>query len=170
MKRNVFLMAVLSTLLVLPATAQEAKKKGDANANNRLVAQFLKQLEPAKLTDEQVAKAKELGKEMNAKMTELRKEAGITAELQKKRTEVIKKMQDSELKGKERMDAINKEVGLTEEQAAAMVKINQMRTEFQTKVVGMLSDEQKAALPEKLTNALKAAGKPAKGKKKKDSE
>ena len=73
----------------------------------------------------------------------------------KKRAEIAKKMQDSDKKGKERVAAINKEAGLTEAQAAAFLKTNQTRVEFQRKVFAMLSDEQKSALPEKLQKSLK---------------
>ena len=165
MKRHAFLMAILSAIIVLPATAQDEQKKQRRRGNNRMATQFLKQLEPAKLTDEQLAKVKEMAKEATEKMAALRKDAGITPELMKKRTAIAKKMQGSDLKAKERTAAINKEAGLTEAQAAVFQQTNQSRVEFQRKIFAMLSDEQKAALPEKLQKSLKG-GQRGKGKKK----
>ncbi len=165
MVQKLFLMAVVSAMMVLPSAAQDDKKKRQGNrGNNRVVAQFMKQLEPAKLTDEQLAKVKELGKEVMAAMTAIRKEAAITPAMQKKRTEVMKAMKDSELKGKERTAAINKEAGLSEDQAAALKKVNETRLAFQRKIYGMLSDEQKAALPEQMQKLMKADGQKGKGK------
>ncbi|MGB0597327.1 MAG: hypothetical protein ACPGLY_11615 [Rubripirellula sp.] len=165
MVQKLFLMAVVSAMMVLPSAAEDEKKKRQGNrGNNRVVAQFMKQLEPAKLTDEQIAKVKELGKEAMTAMTALRKEVELTPELQKKRAEVMKTMSDSELKGKERVAAINKEAGLSEKQAAALVKVNETRLAFQRKIYGMLSDEQKAALPEKMQKLMKAGDKKGKGK------
>lgn len=172
MVQKLFLMAVVSAMMVLPSAAEdEKKKKRQGNrGNNRVVAQFMKQLEPAKLTDEQIAKVKELGKEAMAAMTALRKEVELTPELQKKRAEVMKSMKDSELKGKERAAAINKEAGLSEKQAAALVKVNETRLAFQRKIYGMLSDEQKAALPEKMQKLMKAGDKKGNGKGKKQQK
>jgi Spy/CpxP family protein refolding chaperone len=172
MVQKLFLMAVVSAMMVLPSAAEdEKKKKRQGNrGNNRVVAQFMKQLEPAKLTDEQIAKVKELGKEAMTAMTALRKEVELTPELQKKRAEVMKSMKDSELKGKERAAAINKEAGLSEKQAAALVKVNETRLAFQRKIYGMLSDEQKAALPEKMQKLMKAGDKKGNGKGKKQQK
>lgn len=171
MKRNLFLIAVLSAVFVLPAVAQDEQKKKQRNrGNNRMVTQFLKQLEPAKLTDVQVAKVKEMAKEANEMMASIRKDAGITAELMKKRTEIAKKMQGSDKKAKDRVAAINKEAGLTEAQAAAFQKANQTRMAFQRKVVGMLSDEQKEKLSERLQKMAKGGQQRAKGKKKSDKQ
>ncbi len=172
MVQKLFLMAVVSAMMVLPSAAEdEKKKKRQGNrGNNRVVAQFMKQLEPAKLTDEQIAKVKELGKEAMTAMTALRKEVELSPELQKKRAEVMKTMKDSELKGKERAAAINKEAGLSEKQAAALVKVNETRLAFQRKIYGMLSDEQKAALPEKMQKLMQAGDKKRKGKGKKQQK
>jgi hypothetical protein len=111
-----------------------------------------------------------LGKEAMTAMTALRKEVELSPELQKKRAEVMKTMKDSELKGKERAAAINKEAGLSEKQAAALVKVNETRLAFQRKIYGMLSDEQKAALPEKMQKLMQAGDKKGKGKGKKQQK
>ncbi len=177
MKLKMIAALALAALIATPVMAQDdaAKKKkrgnrGQANASGQL----LKQLKDVGLTDEQVAKVKELGKEIGAKMKALRDDAGITAELQKKRAEVQKAMQKSELKGKELVAAINKEAGFSEAQAAALKAANEIRMKFHKDVVGMLSDEQKEKLPERLKRVANAGKKgqqgKGKGKKKKDSD
>ncbi len=111
---------------------------------------MLKQLEPVGLTDDQVAKIKSIGTAAQEAMQAAGKEAGITPELKKKLAEAQKSMKDSELKGKERMAALHKAAGLSEAQAAAMAKVNELRTKMNKDVYAVLTDTQKENLPEKL--------------------
>jgi len=155
----------LAVLIAIPAIAQDdaaGKKKGKRNQQNA-GSQVLKQLEKLGLSDDQVAKIKELGKEASAKMQEMRKDAGITAELTKKRAEVVKAMKESEKKGAELAAAINKEAGFSEAQVAALKLLNEVRQKFHKEVVGLLTDEQKENLPVRLQRA--AGGNKGKGKK-----
>ena len=165
-------VAILAAVIALPASAADddaKKKKGKGKRGQQNVAnQLLKQLEEVGLSDEQIAKVKELGKAAAASMKQLRDDAGITAELQKKRTEVQKALRESGKKGKELIAEINKAAGFSEAQAAALAKVNQARTKFQKEVIALLSDEQKAKLPERLQRAAKSNQK-GKGKKKKDA-
>lgn len=164
----------LIALLSLPAMAddgtvekKESKKDKKGDRQVRLVAQLLKQLEPVGLTEEQISKIKALGKASGAKMSEVRKAAGITSELTKKRAEVQKSMDGSEKKGKELRAAIDEAAGVTKSQIEAFKAINEARLEFQQKVVALLTDDQKKQLPERLQRAVKLTqGK----KKKKDAE
>ncbi|MEM8667978.1 MAG: hypothetical protein AAGG48_10705 [Planctomycetota bacterium] len=156
MNHKLLLLALLSCLITVPAAAQDDTKKrqGKRGDGRGLAAQFLKQLEPAKLTDEQTAKVKEMGAEAYKKMASYRELAEITPELMKKRAAAVKAMKDSDKKGKERVALINKEAGLNEAQATAYQNINKARMDFQRKALALLSDEQKAALPEKLKKNL----------------
>jgi hypothetical protein len=168
MKLNLVGAAVLAAVLVVPVSAadDDAKKKKGRRGQQNAATQLLKQLEKVGLTDEQIAKTKELGKAAAAEMKAIRDEAGITQELTKKRTEVQKSMKDSDKKGKDLVAAINKEAGFSEAQAASLVKANAVRMKFQRDVVALLTDEQKAKLPERLQRAAKAKGKGARKKKK----
>lgn len=145
----------LAAIMVAPALADDAKKKkkGKERPARSASGALLKQLEVVGLTDEQKSKIAELG----AAVTAARKEAGITPEIQKKLAEAQKSMKDSELKGKERMAAIQKAAGLTEAQAAALKKSNELRMKMHKEVFALLSDEQKAKLPEKLKKMAEAS-------------
>ena len=168
MKSKLFGAAVMAAIMAVPAFAQDdtaTKKKGQRDQQN-VAMQTIKQLEEVKLTDEQVAKIKELGKTANAKMKELRDEAGITPALLKKRAEAQKSMKDSDKKGKDLQAAINEAAGFTEAQSAAIAKVNEARTAFQKQVVALLTDEQKEKLPQAMKRAANAKGGKGKGKKK----
>lgn len=165
-----FALAAMISVPCLAADEEKGKKRRGRKGQQNAATQLLKQLEEVGLTEEQVAKAKELGKAAAAKMKELRDSAGISNELTKKRAEVMKAMKESGKKGKELAAAINKEAGFSDAQAAALVKVNKLRTEFRAAVVALLSDEQKAKLPQSLQRAAKGGKKgKGKGKKKKDA-
>jgi Spy/CpxP family protein refolding chaperone len=165
----------LAAMIATPVLAQDEaagkkKKRGNRGQLNA-ATQLLKTLDEVGLTDEQVAKVKEMGKEVGAKMKAMREEAGITTELQKKRMEIQRSMKDSELKGKDLVAAINKKAGFSESQAAALKAVNEVRMKFQKDVVGLLTDEQKAKLPERMKRAGNVGkGQKGKGKGKKKSD
>ena len=163
-------LAALIASPVLAADDTANKKKGKRGQQNA-ATQILKQLEDLKLTDDQVAKIKEMGKEASAAMKKMRDDAGITAAVIKKRTEAQQAMKDSELKGKELMAAVNEKAGITEAQANALKTINEARMKFQKSVVGLLTDEQKEKLPARLKRSANAGkGKKSKGQGKKKSD
>lgn len=162
----------LAAIISIPAfaadDAKEKKKKGNRGQANA-AGQLLKQLKDVGLSEDQIAKIKELGKDAAAKMKKLRDDAGITAELTKKRQEIAKAMADSEKKGAELVAAINKEAGFSEAHAKALKVINEVRMEFNKSVVALLDDGQKEKLPAKMkrfTGAQKGKKKGAKGEKK----
>ena len=174
MKSKLFGAALMAAVLAVPASAQDdvatkKKQRGRAGQDN-VAAQVIKQLEEAKLTDEQVAKIKELGKTAGAKMKAIRDEAGITPELTKKRLEAQKSLKDSGKKGKELVAAINEAAGYNEAQAAAAVKMNDARTAFQKQVVALLTDAQKENLPMALKRATAAKDSDGAAKKKKKNK
>ena len=154
MNFKVFGLLALAALITIPAfaadDAKEKKKKKGNRGQFNAAGQLLKQLQDVGLTDEQVAKVKELGKDATAKMKKIKDDAGITSELQKKRQEVVKAMQDSEKKGVELVEAINKEAGFSEVHAKALKVCNEVRMEFHKSVVALLDDDQKAKLPARM--------------------
>ncbi len=164
--KSVAVIALVAIMVTPALAADDAKKekKGKKAQRPSATAALLKQLEPAGLTDDQVAKIKDIGTAAQEAMQAARKEAGITPELQKKLAEAQKSMKDSELKGKERVAAIHKAAGLTEAQAAALTKANQLRMQMNKDVFAVLTDEQKGKLPEKLQR-LANAGKRGAAKK-----
>ena len=143
MNLKAFAVLALAAVISIPAFAaddekQKKKKKGNRGQNSA-AGQLLKQLEDVGLTDDQVAKVKELGKEVAAKIKKIKDDAGITNELTKKRQEIAKAMKDSEKKGQELAKAINKEAGFTEAHAKALQVANEVRMEFHKAVVSMLT-------------------------------
>jgi len=166
----------MTAIMTVPSVAQDentSKKRGKRGQQNNVANQMLKQLEDIELTDEQVAKIKEHGKVASAKMKEIRDEAGITAEVMKKRMEAQKSLKDSGKKGKELTAAINEAAGYNEAQVAATVKMNEVRNELKKKIIEMLSDEQKAKLStafKRGTAPKRGAAKGKKNRKKKENE
>ncbi len=150
---------VLAALTCLPALAQDdtatkekakGKGKGKAAAAQTATAQLLKQLEVVGLTEDQVAKIKELGKKTEDTIKKVQTDAEITPALLKKRREAMASMKDSDKKGKAKTAAVDEAAGLTKAQGEALAKANEMRTKFKAEVIKMLSVEQKAKLPEAL--------------------
>lgn len=153
------------------ADAPEKKKKKNAGNRNNPAMNIMKQLADVELTEEQQSKIKEMAKESMAALKAAQKEAGITPEVMKKRAAAQKELKDSGVKGKELAQAINEKAGLTEAQAAGMAKISELRSTMMKGAIALLTDEQKAKLPERMARMAKAgkAGK-GKGKKKKEKE
>ena len=171
MKFRMLSLIAVAAMMVCPALAAEKEKKGkrDGAARQNPATVLMKQLADVGLTDEQTTKIKEMGKKVMAEMKAIREEAGITSEITKKLAEAQKSMKDSEKKGKERMAAIHEAAGLNEAQIASIGKVNEARMKFQKEVVAMLTDDQKAKLPEQMVKAMNRGGDRAKGKKKKDA-
>ena len=154
MNFKVFGVLALAAMITIPAIAaddakEKKKKKGNKGQANA-ASQVLKQLKDIGLSDEQIAKVKELGKDAAAKMKKIKDDAGITLELTKKRQEVAKAMADSEKKGAELAAAINKEAGFSEAHAKALKLVNDVRMEFHKSVVALLDDGQKEKLPARM--------------------
>lgn len=159
MKSQLCALALVTTIFMPLVWAQEdaakgKKGKGKGKAAQSATSQLLKQLEPATLTAEQIAKIEELGKKATEEIKKIETEAGLTPEILKKRREVVASMKDSDKKGKERVKAIDEASGLTEAQAAAFAKANAVRTKLKKEAVKLLSDEQKAKLPKEFIDSL----------------
>ncbi len=142
------LLSALMLLVVSNLQAEDTKKgKKKKGANRSVQAQILKSLEDVGLTKEQTAKINAMGNDVSAAIKKVNEDAGINAEVMKKRAEAAKSLKDSDKKGKARQAAIIEAAGLTEKQAAALTKTTELRQKFQRDVIGMLTDEQKEKLP-----------------------
>ena len=169
MKFRMLSLIAVAAMMVCPAFAAEKEKKGkrEGAAQQNPAAVLMKQLADVGLTDEQTAKIKEMGKKVMADMKAMRDEAGITPEITKKIAEAQKSMKDSDQKGKGRMAAIHAAAGLSEAQIATITKVNEARMKFQKDVVAMLTEDQKAKLPEQMTKARAVAEKKPRARKRK---
>ncbi len=170
MKLKMIGVLALTAMILAPAFGDDdakPKRKGKKNRGRQGAGALLvKQLEPVGLTDDQVAKIKVLGKKAAEEMIEIRKAAGITPELAKKRIAAQKSMKDSGKKGKELSAAINEAAGFSTAQVEAQKKSNAVRIKFHKDAIALLSEEQKGKLPERLQRSARA-GKRGQGKKKK---
>jgi hypothetical protein len=177
MKTNVCALALVA-LLFAPVIAQDetakkegtgekaqaaakegaAKKKGEGKGKNSegqeqltASAELLKQLKSASLTEEQVAKIKELGKKHDGEISKIETDAKLTPELLAKQRKAMSSMKDSDLKRKDKVSAANKTAGLTEDQAEALAKSTTLRNKLRTEAIKLLTEEQKAKLPKAMT-------------------
>lgn len=168
MKMKSIAAVALAALLVAPVMAQDeakAKNKDKKKGGGSAAMQLIKQLGPVGLTEDQTNKIKEMGKASMEALNKMKEEAGITTEVMKKRAEASKAVKESGKKGKEMAAAIAEKAGLSKEQMEVFGKMNTARQKLQREVVAMLTDEQKAKLPEKMQRLMKAGGKKASGKK-----
>lgn len=148
--RSLTLSALVCGLALPLAAADDAKaggKKGKAAAEP---AAMYKLPETVVLTEEQTAKLAEIKKEYTPKFRELGKKnnAVLSKEEQKARREAGQKAEAEGKKGKERQAAVDAAVTLTDEQKKQMAEVKaettKLRSEMETKVVALLTDEQKA--------------------------
>lgn len=153
--------ALLFSTVVVADDAPAKKKKRDGAGRKSAAANVLKQLKDVGLTDEQKTKIQALAKKSRAEMLAAREEAGITPELMKKRYAAMKELRESGKKPGEIFAAVNKQLDLNEAQVKALKQANTARTNLLKSAVALLTDEQKAKLPERL---LKSTGKRGKGK------
>ncbi len=158
----------LAAFLLSPAMAEDAKAKR-AKPNARKEQPAVQLPKEVTLTDEQKTKVAELEKEYAPKMKELREKLDkvMTEEQKKARLDVMKEAREKGKegrKGKELQQAIKDAMKLTEEQQKSYdetdKKIVALRQEILEKVKPLLTDEQKAKLPQR------PAGKKAKDRKK----
>ena len=170
------IISVSLTLLIgVVASADDglkpaAKEAGRGRGKNAPVVRRLMQpFKAVEMADEQKTMVMAKAGQTATKIAEEQEEHGITMEVIKARSEAVKAMKDSELKGKEKQAAIDKEAGLSDEQSEGMREVTEMTKSFQKEVFAMLSDEQKASLPDRLVKQLGSKGK-AGGKKDKKND
>jgi hypothetical protein len=142
-----WLLLTLAFVVAAPLSAAETRKKAPEKFS--LATSVLKKLEKAGLTDEQVAKIKELAAKVEEKTAAPRQKAMSTPEQNKARAEAIKKAKAEGKEGKELVAAVNAAVKLTPAQEAARREVQKAYSDMMKQIVGMLTDEQKAKLPRK---------------------
>jgi hypothetical protein len=142
---------------------EKGGKKGGLEA--QAVAQLMKSLEKAELTEEQSTKIKEMYLKVATEVVAKRKDAGITAEMMKKRQEASKAAREAGKKGKEMAEATLTAMGLTDDQKKVFSETEEALNKAKIEVGKLLSAEQMAKLPEQAQNSLKAKeGKKGKAK------
>ena len=124
---------------------EEKKKKGPASLADRT----LKRYESVELTDDQVAKIKELATTAQTKLAGVKEKADLTPEQRKARQDAIKKAKDEGKEKKDFRDAVSAAVTLTEDQKAAQAESKKIMGDFNKSVAGLLTEEQKAAMKAK---------------------
>jgi hypothetical protein len=163
MKKSVLFLLVAAAILFQSGSIT-AQEKGEKKAPSAaMVTQFMKQLEKAELPEEMVTKVKETFTKVATEVSTKRKEAGITGEVLKKRTDALKAGKEAGKKPKEMQAAADEAMGLTEEQKTVFKETEEMLGKVRVEIGKMMTPEQMAKLPEQAQNAFKE--KVAKGKK-----
>lgn len=154
------------------ASAQdEAKPKGKKQpAQLSVVDQFLKQLEPAELNDEQKAAVKEVLGAVQKDVASKRTEAGITAEVLKKRAAARKEGTEAGKKGAELKKHVEAAMGLTADQVKVLGETERALAKAKQEIGKKLSPEQLAKLSEQVRKSVEAPAPKQGGKKKKDAD
>ncbi len=165
--RSLTVFAVVCSLALPLAAAQKGEGKGKKNTDKPAAAPagMFKLPETIKLSDEQKPKVEALNKEYTPKFQALAKKGNdiLTKDQQKARREAMKDAKEAGKKPKEIQAAVQAAMNLSDDQKEQMDKVKaetmKLRSEMETKVVAVLTPEQKAELPQK--------GKKGAGKKKK---
>lgn len=174
--------ALLVLCLVVPAVAQQKQKKEGKQPAVAKQAQRAKQakrqpgipilqrlLEGVTLSEEQQAKLKELKEKFGLKFQDLKeqKQAVLSAEQIKAMAEAKKAATEAGKKGKELAQAAMDAVQLTDEQKTKLEEIQQATQKLQQEVrealLEILTDEQKAALQDKLGRGQRKGARRQKG-------
>ena len=159
----------LTLALVVAANCQaqddaspKAKKAAERAVKNT-TEQMMKNFAPAKLTDEQIEKAKQIIKQHVPKIMAARKAQNsmLSDEQKKKRIAAMKKAREAGVKGNKVAAEANKAMGLSDEEMKKYnegnKKVAQANAKMKAAIGELLTDEQKAAMP-------KPKGKRGKGK------
>lgn len=126
----------LAVVIAMPLLAADKEKKArKPRKKPDPAARILKKLEKAELTDEQVAKIKELACACAEKTKEARAKAALTDE----QKAAMKKAREEGKKGEE----LRKVVTLTEAQTAAMKEAREAQAAMMKEVLALLTPEQK---------------------------
>jgi len=149
----------------------EAKPKGKKQQGQMsMVDQFLKQLEPAALSDDQKGAIKEMMAAVQKDITAKRTEAGVTAEILKKRTTARKEGTEAGKKGAELKKHVEAALGLSEDQLKVLDETEKALTKAKQEAGKKLTDDQIAKLPEQVRKAVSAPAAKQGGKKKQNSD
>jgi Spy/CpxP family protein refolding chaperone len=146
MKRfaSVVLSVMLAAVVAMPLLADDEAKKPKRKPKKRPdpAVSILARLEKAELTDEQVAKVKELA----TKLAEVAKPPKVTPEQRKAMAEAMKKAKVEGMTREEMQKLRESVLKLTDEQKAAMKKAQEARAAVMKEIMAMLTPEQKKNL------------------------
>jgi hypothetical protein len=140
------LSLTLALVIAAPLFAADKEKKKPPRKKPDPGAWILKRFEKAELTEEQVAKVKELVAKVAEETAELRKKAAFTPDQQKARKEAMEKAKAEGKEGRELFAAVKDVVKLTPEQEEAMKEVRKAQGAMMKEIMGMLTDEQKQKL------------------------
>lgn len=139
-------------------SAQEpAKKAGRGDPATAMVNQFLKQLEPAGLTQETTDKIKENFTKTVKDVMDKRKAVNLTPQMLKDRTEAGKKAREDGKKPKEVREIALAAMKANEEQKKVLLGTEEMLTKTRIEIGKMLTEEQMGKLPKQFQASLKEA-------------
>ena len=133
--RTVLALFVVAVIALPLAAAEKEKKERKGPRKQDPAAAILKKLEKAELTEEQVAKIKQLA----AAVAEKTKEASAKAALTDQQKAAMKKAREEGKKGED----LKKAVTLTEAQQAAAKVVSEAQGAMMKEVMGLLTPEQK---------------------------
>lgn len=157
--KNAFiaLMFVVSFSLSVGVSfaAQGNGKAGKGDPVNQIVNPFLKQLEKAELSDEQLTKVKEVMTKAAKEVTAKRTEGGLTKELLKKRADAAKTARESGKKGKQLKSEVDAASGFTDDQQKVFDETEVMLTKARIEAGKILTAEQLEKLPANFQANLK---------------
>jgi len=138
------LSLALALVIAAPLFAADKERKKKPRKKPDPAARVLKRFEKAELTEEQVAKVKELAAKVAKETAECRKKAALTPDQQKARKEAMEKAKAEGKEGRELYAAARDAVKLSPDQEAAMKEVRKAQDAMMKEIMGMLTDEQKA--------------------------
>lgn len=142
--------ALVSVALMAQDGQEKKKEKGKGKTAASTVFQFPKDVTP---TDDQKAKLAEIEKEFAAKITAAQKKVDsiLTDDQKKARAEAKKAANAAGKKGKEAQADIEAAMKLSNEQkkqlGEAEGELREVQAQVRQRIMGLLTDEQKAKLP-----------------------
>jgi hypothetical protein len=139
-------------------SAQEtATKAGRGDPATAMVNQFLKQLEPAGLSQETTDKIKENFTKTVKEVMAKRKAVDLTPQMLKARTEAGKKAREDGKKPKEVRELALAAMKANEEQKKVLIETEEMLAKTRIEIGKMLTEEQMSKLPKPFQVNLKEA-------------
>ena len=137
-------LALLATCVGSFAADETEKKKPKASAS--IADRSLKRLEAAELTEDQVAKIRELAVAADKKIGDLKAAAALTDEQKAAQKTATQAAKDSGKDKKEARAAVSAALKLTDAQTEAQKGAKAASSEFNKAVQELLTDDQKAKL------------------------
>jgi hypothetical protein len=175
------LVRVLSILALVCVTfsnsfaqdAQKGNKGGEKKAGQKqgkvsLTDQFIKQLEPAGLSEDQIASIKKLMTSVADDVAAKREKAGITAQIMRKRGEARKAGTEAGKKGADLKKYVEETLGLTDDQKSVVDETEKAMTKVKLEAGKLLTKEQLEKLPAQVRRTVEAAAPKGAGKNKQD--